>query len=173
MTLPSHGKDPQFESGQNHYMYKTQIQMVIKIGKSSTNKKMHYSVGAIIEKNKKYLIIDRAIFPYGYAGIAGHIDIEDKTPGYAIKREIKEESGYSAKNCNLLFKEEIENNPCSRGASTHYWYLYKCEVSGRIKQNKKETKSIGWCTKQQIQKLYKQKKLEPVWEYWFKKLNII
>ena len=51
------------------------------------------------------------------------------------------------------------------------WYLYKREVSGRIKQNK--NKSIGWYTKQQIQKLYKQKKLEPVWEYWFKKLNII
>lgn len=147
--------------------------MVIKKGKSSTNKNMHYSVGAVIEKNNKYLLIDRAIYPYGFAGIAGHIENEDKTPLQAIKREIKEESGYNAKNCILLFQEEIQNNPCSRGVNIHYWYLYKCGITGKIKQNKKETKSIGWYTKQQISKLYKQKKLEPVWEYWFNKLGFI
>ena len=45
-----------------------------KQGKSKDGKLMHYSVGALIKKDGKYLLIDRVKPPLGFAGIAGHID---------------------------------------------------------------------------------------------------
>ena len=34
----------------------------------------HFSVGAVIKKNGKYLLINRNLYPSGYAGIAGHVN---------------------------------------------------------------------------------------------------
>lgn len=139
-----------------------------KEGISTENKKMHYSVGAIIKKDEKFLLIDRVKPPFGFAGLAGHID-ENETPEEALKREVKEESGLDLKNFKILLEEEINWNECSKGIGVHYWHLYECEVEGEIKRNFEETKSIGWFTKEEILDL----KLEPVWEYFFKKLKII
>ena len=139
-----------------------------KEGVSSTGKPMHYSAGALVKKEEKYLLIDRAHPPYGFAGPAGHID-EGESPEEAVKREVREETGLTITSCKLLEKEEISNNVCTTGMTIHYWYLFECAVSGDVKQNKRETKSIGWYTPSEIKKL----KLEPVWEYWFKKLKIM
>jgi len=92
-----------------------------------------------------------------------------ETPEQALAREGKEESGMTVEDQRLLFEEELDWNWCSQGASEHHWYVYACEVSGDIKQNDEEEKSIGWYTKDEI----KQLSLEPAWEYWFKKLKII
>ena len=140
----------------------------LKQGKSEDGKMMHYTVGAIIKKDDKYLLIDRVKPPLGFAGIAGHID-EGENEIQALKREIEEESGLEVDNYNLLFEEKIDWNECSRGIGVHYWYLFECNVSGEIKQNHIETKSIGWYSVDEIKKL----KLEPAWEYWIKKLKII
>jgi hypothetical protein len=51
----------------------------------------------------------------------------------------------------------------------HEWYLFVCEVSGELKPNEREVKSIGWYTSAEIKTL----KLEEVWEYWFKKLRVV
>ncbi len=139
-----------------------------KQGKSKNNKSMHYSVGALIKENDKYLLIDRVKPPLGFAGLAGHIDEgEDKI--HALKREVEEESGLKIGCYRLFFEEELDWNWCSKGVDIHYWYLFGCEVSGEIKQNFVETKSIGWYSLNEIKKL----NLEPVWKYWFKKLGII
>ena len=141
---------------------------IFKQGKSKDGKLMHYSVGALIKKDGKYLLIDRVKPPLGFAGLAGHIDEgEDKIQ--ALKREVEEESGVKIDNYKLLFKEELDWNWCSKEVDIHYWYLFECNVSGEIEQNYIETKSIGWYTVNEIKEL----KLEPVWEYWFKKLKII
>ena len=84
-------------------------------------------------------------------------------------REIKEETGLEVTKQSLLFEEEIDWNWCSKGTQIHYWYLFKCKTSGKIKRNYRETKSIGWFSKSEIKNL----KLEPVWKYWFEKLNIL
>ncbi len=132
------------------------------------DKERHYSVGALIEKDGKYLLIDRVKPPLGFAGIAGHID-EGETHIEALIREIEEESGLKVVKHSLVYEEELNWNGCSRGVKVHYWYLFKCEVTGKISESKNEVKSIGWYTKEEISKL----KLEPVWEYWFKKMSII
>lgn len=139
-----------------------------KEGKAGSGERMHYSVGALIEGDGKYLLIDRAVPPLGFAGIAGHID-EGESTQEALRREVKEESGLDIDNCEQLFEEELNWNWCNKGVNSHYWHLFKCDASGELRKNERETKSIGWYSKEEIEKLG----LEPVWEYWFKRLNII
>ena len=50
---------------------------ISKVGKSPSGKEMHYSVGALIERDGKYLMIDRANPPFGFAVLAGHVDAEE------------------------------------------------------------------------------------------------
>jgi ADP-ribose pyrophosphatase YjhB (NUDIX family) len=139
-----------------------------KLGRSKFNKLMHYTVAAIIKKNNKYLLINRRFYPLGFAGVGGHID-KGENPITALKREVKEESGFEVIKSKLIFEEEIDKNRCIMGIKTHYWYLFNCEVKGKLKRNKLEEKSIGWYSVEEIKKL----ELEPVWEYLFKKLKMI
>ncbi|MFA5773082.1 MAG: NUDIX domain-containing protein [Candidatus Paceibacterota bacterium] len=142
-----------------------------KDGIASNGELLHYSVGAVIEKDGKYLLIDRVNPPFGFAGLAGHVD-EGESEDDAITREVTEESGLKVLSYKLLFEEEILWNYCrgvSRGATAHKWRLYECEVEGEVIHNKEETKSIGWYSIDEIKKM----NLEPVWEYWFEKLKII
>lgn len=139
-----------------------------KTGKARNGQPMHYSVGALIQKDDKYLLIDRTNFPFGFAGLAGHIN-EGETKEQALFREVEEESGLKIKNYRLFFEEELPWNKCVYAIDSHYWYLFECEVEGELNLDKKEAKSIGWYSPEEIKDL----KLEPVWEYWFKKLKII
>lgn len=138
-----------------------------KLSKSSNGKPMHFSVGALIEKDGKYLLIERAKPPLGFALVAGHVD-EGEEPEVALKREVKEESGYDLENFELITEGELDDT-CRRGISVHYWYLYKCEVSGEIVHNDEETLSIGWYTKEETQDL----EFEPACDFWLKKLRLI
>jgi len=140
----------------------------VKTGKSSKGKEMHYSVGVVIKKNEKYLLVDRRKKPLGFAGVAGHVD-EGENETHALIREIKEESGLKVKSYRLIFEEEVEGNVCRRGVEVHYWWLYKVDAEGKLRLKPDEAKSIGWYSAEEIKKL----KLEPVWEYWFKKLGVI
>lgn len=128
----------------------------------------HYSVGAVIADKGEYLLIDRKTPPLGFAGIAGHID-EGETPEQAIVREIREESGLEVKTAKLIGEEDLDWNWCNKGINHHHWYLFECEIVGKIDRNTTETKSIDWYSKTQIEKL----KLEPAWQYWFKKIGVI
>jgi NADH pyrophosphatase NudC (nudix superfamily) len=139
-----------------------------RLGHTQDGELMHYSVGALIKKDNRYLLIDRVKPPYGYAGIAGHID-KGESAEDAIVREVREESGLEVKTLKLLKEQELEWNWCSKGVDAHYWYLFECEVEGEIVKNTKETKKIGWFYTSELKTL----KLEEVWEYWFKELNIV
>jgi len=129
---------------------------------------IHYSVGVLIKKGNKYLLVDRNTPPFGFAGIAGHID-RGETPLQALRREVFEESGLKLKNERLIFEEFIDWNWCSQGVTGHHWYLFEGGVDGEIHENKREAKKIGWYGREEIKNL----KLEPVWEYWFKKLKLV
>lgn len=138
-----------------------------KEGIASNGELLHYSVGAVIEREGKYLLIDRVKPPLGFAGVAGHVD-NGESPEEALIREVMEESGLKIQSFELLFEEEILWNSCGSGHA-HYWWLYECNTTRDLFWNEKETKSINWYTKEEIKNLT----LEPVWEYWFKKLRII
>ena len=138
-----------------------------KEAKNSKGVLMHFSVGAVIKIDGKYLLIDRSKEPFGFAGLAGHVD-EGETPEEALVREVMEESGLGVISYKLLFEEEVAWNYCSAGVKSHYWYLYACEVKGKARKNE-EAKFMEWYTPQEIKNL----KLEPVWKYWFKKLGVL
>ncbi|MDO8507289.1 MAG: NUDIX hydrolase [bacterium] len=138
-----------------------------KLSKSSNGEPMHFSVGALIEKDGKYLLIERAKPPLGFALVAGHVD-EGEEPEVALKREVKEESGLDLESFELITEGELDDT-CRRGIAVHYWHLYKCEVSGEIVHNDEETLSIGWYTKEEMQDL----DFEPACDFWLKKLKLI
>lgn len=103
------------------------------VPKESLSKKgtpMHFVVGALIKRGDKYLLIDRAIPPFGFAAIAGHID-KGETPEGALFREVEEEGGLKVKKFYGIFEEELDWSWCSRGIVVHYWYLFDCKVSGK------------------------------------------
>jgi len=138
-----------------------------KIISSPEGKPAHTSVGAIIENNGKYLLLDRSKQPWGFACAAGHID-EGEDPETALKREVKEETGLTVTDYKLVWEEWVDWDWCSRGITGHHSYIYQVATSGKVKGNK-ESKSIGWYTKEELKKI----KLERMWVYWFGKLGII
>lgn len=128
----------------------------------------HKSVGAIIRKDNKILMIDRVIYPFGWACPAGHIDAGE-TAVEALKREVKEETGLEVLKYKLLLHEYVDWNKCSRGAKGHDWQIYETlEWEGKLKQSKREVKKISWVDVKEIKNL----KLEKVWGYLFEKLKI-
>ena len=136
------------------------------MGTANDGREMHYSVGALIERKGKVLLIDRVKPPYGFAGLAGHVD-GGETDVEALLREVGEESGLTVSAYKLVAEEEVPWNWCSKGVQVHYWKLFACTVSGRVKRDAHEAKRIEWFSYAQIRKL----QLEPVWEYWLKKMG--
>lgn len=129
---------------------------------------IHFSAGAVIRRGEKLLLIDRVKPPFGLAGLAGHVDVGE-TPEQAIKREVKEESGLRLIKAKLLFDEFVDWNECSNGTSGHHWYVYECHTEGEVEADTAEAKSFGWYDASELRGL----ELEPVWEYWFEKLELL
>lgn len=140
----------------------------IKIGKSTAGNLMHYSVGAIIKRDGKFLLLDRLRAPLGFAGVAGHVE-DGETIEDSLRHQVEEESGMQVQKCHLLFQEEMDQNWCFYGVGFHYWYLYECETEGEPKLDISEAKSIGWYTVEEMKKM----KLDPAWQYWFKKIEVL
>lgn len=137
-----------------------------KVGKNGET--MHFSVGAIIENEGKFLLIDRKMPPFGHACIGGHID-EGETPKQALFREVKEESNLDIVTYTLLYEEFLHISKCWRGIIGHDWKVFLCTVSGTPKAQEEEVKSIGWYTPQEVKKFT----LTKSWDYWLKKYGII
>ena len=130
---------------------------------------LHFSVGALIEKDGKFLLIDRNLHPFGFACVAGHVD-EGESPEVALEREVREECGLIVESAKLVAEEEVtQKNKCTYGVEQHKWFVFSCTVSGDLKTNEQEVKSSGWYTPTEIKEL----KVEPVWKYWLQKLAII
>ncbi|MBU4421985.1 NUDIX hydrolase [Candidatus Parcubacteria bacterium] len=140
---------------------------------NKSGEQVHHSVGAIIKNREgKYLLIDRKNPPHGFACIAGHID-ESETHIEAIEREVYEESGFKSKHQRLVEEKEIANNVCKSGIKIHFWYLFECECNGTPWLNEDEAHSIAWYSQEEVQILADEGKLEPVWNFWLKRHNVI
>ncbi|MDD4901842.1 MAG: NUDIX hydrolase [Patescibacteria group bacterium] len=131
---------------------------------------MHQSAGAVIKNNQgEILLIERAIFPFGWSCPSGHIE-EGENPEQGMKREIFEETGLKVRKSRLLFNEFLDWNECSRGVVGHNWFLYEVsEWTGKLKKEESEVKNINWVAISELKKL----KLEEAYKYWFKKLGYL
>lgn len=149
----------------------------------------HTSVGMLVWKDGKLLLIERAKFPPGFAVPAGHVDGDGTFEESAI-RELKEEVGLDVANLELVAKGRKENHCRREDGSWHYWKIYQINAEGDIDRSKDETKQAGWYTKEQILELAsktekynnheiteeewsKNPGLEPVMLEWFKEIKII
>ena len=149
----------------------------------------HKSVGMLIRKGGKILLIERKRPIFGFAPPAGHVDNKGSFEN-AAKEEVEEEVGLTPKKIKLII-EGKKNNPCRRKDGTwHYWKIYQVEAEGEIKRSEEETKQADWFSNNQINSLAKRTQkylagkiseeewqkspgLEPVWFEWFKELKIL
>lgn len=148
----------------------------------------HKSVGMIVRKDDKILLIERKKAPFGFAPPAGHLDGD--TFDHSAIRELEEEVGLETNEIKLLIEGRKENKCRRDGGNWHYWKIYEVKTNGEINRSESETKQAGWFTLEQIKLLiektnkYLSKEisesewiqspgLEPIWMEWFKELGII
>lgn len=110
------------------------------------------SVGMLIWKNDKLLLIERKKFPFGFAIPAGHVDDHGSFED-AAKDEVEEEVGLEVTNIKLITEGRRENVCRRPGGTWHYWKLYETEVQGDLKPSQDETKKAGWYTKDEIREM--------------------
>jgi ADP-ribose pyrophosphatase YjhB (NUDIX family) len=149
----------------------------------------HTSVGMLVWRDEKLLMIERARFPFGFAIPAGHVD-DDPSYEVSAARELKEEAGLESTELLLVAEGRKENHCRREGGTWHYWKIYTAQTDGDVNRSVEETKHAGWYSKSQIQTLasktesYSNKQiseeawekspgLEPVMYEWFKELEIL
>jgi ADP-ribose pyrophosphatase YjhB (NUDIX family) len=150
----------------------------------------HTSVGMLVWRNDKLLLIERKRPPFGFAPPAGHVDEDGDDFEAAAKRELEEEVGLITKDIELVIEGRKENHCRREDGNWHYWKIYKIDAEGDIKPSEDETKQAGFYDKIEIAVLIDKTKrylngeikqedweqnpgLEPVWYEWLKELEII
>lgn len=149
----------------------------------------HKSVGMIVRKDEKILLLERMKFPFAWAPPAGHLDGNESFEEMA-KIELLEETGLVTKSLKLLIEGRKEN-PCRRiDGSWHYWQIFEVEGEGELNRSLSETKQLKWVSIDELKELasrcdqYLAGKisdedwkanpgLEPVWREWLSELKII
>jgi len=149
----------------------------------------HKSVGMLVWKDEKLLLIERMKFPFAFASPAGHLD-ENESFEEMAKIELFEETGLVAKSLKLLIEGRKEN-PCRRtDGSWHYWQIFEVEAEGEINRSLSETKQFKWVSIKELSELAKRTGeyqtgkiseddwrnnlgLEKVWCEWLSELKII
>lgn len=129
----------------------------------------HFSIGAAVEKDDKYLLFHRRKFPFVWVSPAGHLR-KGENPRQAVKREVEEETGLRVTKVKLLFEEELTDDPCRCGVDIHFWRFYFCQTRGKLKEGDEATPgTLGWYFPKEIAKM----KLSNPNNHFFKKMKII
>jgi 8-oxo-dGTP pyrophosphatase MutT (NUDIX family) len=112
---------------------------------------VHFSAGAIIEKNNHFLIGKKRTYDYKYHFIAGHREFEE-TARNALEREVFEETGIIFKEANLVFSGVIEDDPCRMGVKRHFWDFYHIKTDQEPIANS-EFEFLSWYKREEIAQL--------------------
>lgn len=147
----------------------------------------HTSVGILVYRSDKLLLIERKKPPFGMAPPAGHVDRRSSFELAAIE-ELHEEVGLVATALTLVTEGRREN-PCRRvGGSWHYWKIYEAVTTGDPQPSVTEVKNFCWATQHELSFLASRAKdylnhtisetdwrdkpgLEPVWLEWLTELG--
>ena len=137
----------------------------------------HTSVGILVWRNNKLLLISRKKHPLGLAPPAGHVD---NRPSFeaAARAELSEETGLKATKL-IEIASEKKNNPCRRsGGAWHFWRVYVAATSGTLTPSQHETLGAGWYTESEIRHMiefgiFDGAPLEAVWQDWFREIDVL
>ncbi len=148
----------------------------------------HKSVGILVWKDRKLLLIERKRFPFGFAPPAGHLDGDSFEE--AAKRELREEVGLDVTKLKMRYEEKAENTCRRKGGDWHNWKIYEAKVKGEVKGSPTETKQVGWYSLEEIKRLVNRTRkylrrnvtedeweaepgIETVWYDWFSKMKLL
>ncbi|MEU8040847.1 NUDIX hydrolase [Streptosporangium sp. NPDC049078] len=114
------------------------------------------SVGVLIGNSAgQWLMFDRATFPPGVAGAAGHVDGHSGVID-AARAEVAEELGLTVARLSLVCAE-WRRNRCRRIPGPlgvgHWWSVYRAEVSGELAPSARETRNVRWVAADELQVL--------------------
>ena len=137
------------------------------------------SVGLVVENKKgQILVLERKRFPPGLAFPAGHLDIVNGQKELfkdAAVRELREETGLTAKSLSLLLEKTFPN-PCSKGYDVHHWQVFlvhEWEGEPTLMEPDKHTR-LWWIFPEEIQDWIRTgKPTDPAWlSFIFPKINL-
>lgn len=150
------------------------------------------SVGILVIRDGKLLVINRKKPPLALAPPAGHIDEHGKGLSDELAQakeaaiaELAEEVGLTVPAESLaLLTGGRKNNPCRRpGGNYHHWYIFLTQnAQGKVQLSDDETKGHLWLTKDDISYLLNGGQfemadgavgLEAVWIEWLQEINVL
>lgn len=112
--------------------------------------KMHEGVHALIQRDGKFLLVDRRFYPFGYSMVSGHVH-KGEEPERALEREVREELRVNALNPKFLLTHG-QDDICPMIFYKHLNHIYACDIDNDPKINF-ESKSFGWFVPEALVKL--------------------
>jgi ADP-ribose pyrophosphatase YjhB (NUDIX family) len=110
------------------------------------------SVGILVFRDGKLLLIERRRPPYGWAPPAGHVDDGESYIG-AARRELFEEVGLVPDEMDLLLTARYDNQCRRPGGDFHHWQVFVATCYGEPIRNEDETRAMRWVNKQELSEL--------------------
>jgi len=116
-----------------------------------TKKCDNKSVGVIIRRGDKFVMIKRKNFPVAYAFVAGHLD-GDLFEKAAVK-EAKEEGNIEILSLDKKFEGKF-HNPCKReGGLWHKWQVFETNKWQGELQSGSDAKEAFWASREDLRRL--------------------
>lgn len=151
----------------------------------------HTSVGMLIWRGERLLLIERKKYPWGFAPPAGHVD-GDASFEIAALREVQEEVGLTVLALAQVAEGRKENRCRRVDGGWHYWRIYQVTVdeAQEAAGNALETRQTGWYSREELAQLAQRTEaylagqiseeawqagpgLETVWYEWLRVLSVI
>lgn len=111
------------------------------------------SVGMLILRDERLLLIRRARVPYGWAPPAGHVDLGEDW-ARAATRELFEKTGLAANSLRLMHTQTYQNKCRRPGGDHHRWKVYQVDCPrGAPVRSPTETQDLKWVTRAELREL--------------------
>lgn len=124
---------------------------------SSGKKCDNASVGVLIERQGRWLLLWRANPPVGIAPVAGHVFDEHKNYRDAAVAEVEEELGLTVEELRPAGVGGWRPNKCRREpgpkGTGHEWEVFTATVSGELRPSPAEASMARWLSHSQVQLL--------------------
>jgi ADP-ribose pyrophosphatase YjhB (NUDIX family) len=110
------------------------------------------SVGILVQRADRLLLIERRRPPYGWAPPAGHVD-DGETYAQSAVRELREEVGLTAQHLTLVHRGRYGNR-CRRPRGDHHaWEVFTADTTGEPVRSEDETSAMRWVTPGELDQL--------------------